>query len=109
MPQWSPRTLRVTENNFANVDHVHVTVKSQDNLTNYTAGNYPLTSSVTDIPIGSNGLFDSTPPEGTFMNIFVTEVPVEGHGPVGPEQQVPGGPFQLAALVDGAEALLIIV
>ncbi len=46
-------------------------------------------------------------PDGTIIRIFVIEVAATGHGDNSPYQEVPGGPFTLETLEDGAEGLSV--
>lgn len=100
---WTPKVLTITESFPASVDHVHVVCQNSGGTVELRGENYPLEDVTTDIPIGSNGFFDGLEPQA--IKLLVQEIGTNGdHGPI---QEVPGGPFNLQRLVDGAEGLSI--
>lgn len=101
----SPRTLTINETALSSVDHFSVIARLVSDNSVVASKNYTPTGGNTVCPIGSDGFFASVN-AGTQINLSVIEV---GAGAAGPsaEQTVPGGPFTVQDIPDGAEGLVV--
>lgn len=101
----SPRSVTFTENDPTTVDHYRVTAYDASTGAQVASVNYPIAGTVTVAPIGSDGFLSSVT-DGTSINLTVTEIG-PGNASSGPEQPVPGGPYVVSTLPDGAEAITV--
>lgn len=100
----SPRTLTINELDPASVDHYKVRVLLASDGSQLASTDYPIAGAVTVIPVGSDASLASVA-AGTVVNFEVTEVAPGGE--LGPAQVVPGGPYTVVELPDGAESLTV--
>lgn len=108
MPSFSPKLLTLVEANPETITAYDIFVRdtAETPLSQTSVSSDP--SGTTVVPIGSNGLFDAIT-EGTPINIYVAETAAPGHGQNTPLALVPGGPFVVERLADGAEQMIVTV
>jgi hypothetical protein len=98
---WHPEKLTITESNPGTISGYQIVVKKDQTNEVLATQTYPSAGSVTEIPIGSNGLFDSLE-SGINIRLFVTEL----YGAeTGPEQQT--DVYTLLNRPDGAENIIV--
>lgn len=100
----TPKSVTIIEQNPGSVVNYSVIAKLDSDGSVVASHAYPPTGGTTLCPIGSDGFFASVA-DGTVVRLFVVELGANGNN--GPEQEVPGGPFVLASLPDGAETLTV--
>ena len=101
-----PSFITITESFPASVDHYKLRAFEQDLSALLSEATYAADASgTTVIPIGTNGFLD-TMPEAKFFVMKLIEIKGTTEGP---QQSVPGGPFQKLAQPDGAESIVVTV
>lgn len=100
----TPKSVTATELNPGSVSAYSAVAKLDADGSVVASHSYAPTGATTIMPIGSDGFFASVA-DGTVIRLFVIEIGANGNN--GPEQEVPGGPFTVGSLPDGAETLTV--